>query len=123
MNQKRRILIVEDDPFISSIYLTGLQNKGYEVDVVNDGQQAIEKLANTPYSLILLDLLMPKKDGFSVLTDLEANPNINVPVIVLTNLGRKEHISKAMDMGAKDYIIKSQYSTDEVIERIENVLK
>jgi two-component system alkaline phosphatase synthesis response regulator PhoP len=120
---KRKILIAEDDPFISEIYVTDLEAKGYQVEIATDGQQAIEKLNSGPYSLVLLDILMPKKDGFAVLTEINANPNIEIPVIVLSNLGRKEHISKALDMGAQDYIIKTQFTPQEVVDKIEKVLK
>ncbi|MBD3244573.1 MAG: response regulator [Candidatus Moranbacteria bacterium] len=120
---KRKILIAEDDPFISEIYLTDLETKGYQVEIATDGQQAIEKLNSGPYSLVLLDILMPKKDGFAVLSEINANPNIEIPVIVLSNLGRKEHISKALDMGAQDYIIKTQFTPQEVVDKIEKVLK
>jgi DNA-binding response OmpR family regulator len=120
--QKVKILIVEDDPFISDIYSVELENKGYEVVLAVDGEEAMQKINSGAFSLVLLDILMPKKDGFSVLNEIKANPNLKTPVIVLSNLGRKEDISKALDMGASDYIIKTQYTPQEVVDKIESVL-
>jgi len=121
--KKIKVLIIEDDPFISDIYVVEMENQGFDVELAIDGEDAIKKLNENHYSIALLDLLMPKKDGFAVLTEINSNPNLKVPVIVLSNLGRKEHISKALDMGASDYIIKTQFTPQEVVDKVKAVLK
>jgi DNA-binding response OmpR family regulator len=123
VKKKLKILIVEDDPFISDIYVVELESKGYEVEVVSDGEKAIKEIEKKENDLILLDILMPIKDGFSVLGEIKSNPSLKIPVIVLSNLGRKDHIKKAIDMGAADYIIKTQFTPQEVVKKIEEVAK
>ncbi|MBD3300541.1 MAG: response regulator [Candidatus Moranbacteria bacterium] len=120
---KMKVLIVEDDPFISDIYVVELESRGYKVELAVDGEDAMSKINKGHYALVVLDLLMPKKDGFQVLTEIKNNPNLKMPVIVLSNLGRKEHISKAMDMGAADYLIKTQFTPQEVVEKIDQVIQ
>ncbi|MEA3273192.1 MAG: response regulator transcription factor [Patescibacteria group bacterium] len=117
----KKVLIVEDDPFISDIYMVELENQGYEVDLAPDGDKAMEKLNQNSFDLMLLDILMPQKDGFAVLKELKDNPNFKMAVIVLSNLGKKEHIEKAIELGANDYIIKTQFTPQEVISKIEEI--
>ena len=119
-----KIMIVEDDPFISDIYLVELENNGYEVDIANNGQEGLDKLKDKKFDLILLDILMPQKDGLTVLKELRANPEQKkTKVIMLTNLAGKEHIKKALDSGANDYIVKTQFTPQEVLEKINQILK
>lgn len=121
--KQKKIIIVEDDPFIADIYLVELENNGYDVDVTANGQEAINKIKSQSYDLMLLDILMPQKDGFAVLNEIKANPDLELDVIVLTNLAGDDYIKKAMDLGAKDYIIKTQFTPKEVLEKIKEILK
>ncbi|MBU2025488.1 MAG: response regulator [Patescibacteria group bacterium] len=125
MNEKKakKIIIVEDDPFIADIYLVELENNGYDVEITKDGQEALEKIKNQKFDLMLLDILMPQKDGFAVLNEIKANPNLDLEVIVLTNLAGDDYIKKAMDLGAKDYIVKTQFTPKEVLRKIKEILK
>ena len=117
----KKVLIVEDDPFISDIYMVELENQGYEVELAPNGEKAMEKLNQDSFDLMLLDILMPQKDGFAVLKELKDNPNFKMAVIVLSNLGKKEHIEKAIELGANDYIIKTQFTPQEVIGKIKEI--
>jgi DNA-binding response OmpR family regulator len=117
----KKVLIVEDDPFISDIYMVELGNQGYEVELAPNGEKAMEKLNQDSFDLMLLDILMPQKDGFAVLKELKDNPNFKMAVIVLSNLGKKEHIEKAIELGANDYIIKTQFTPQEVIGKIKEI--
>ncbi len=81
----------------------------------------MEKLNQDSFDLMLLDILMPQKDGFAVLKELKDNPNFKMAVIVLSNLGKKEHIEKAIELGANDYIIKTQFTPQEVIGKIKEI--
>ena len=117
----KKVLIVEDDPFISDIYMVELENQGYEVELAPNGEKAMEKLNKDSFDLMLLDILMPQKDGFAVLKELKDNPNFKMAVIVLSNLGKKEHIEKAIELGANDYIIKTQFTPQEVLGKIKEI--
>ncbi|MFA6502745.1 MAG: response regulator [Candidatus Paceibacterota bacterium] len=113
------ILVVEDEDFLARVLRDNLTLEGYEIDVAVDGEEALEKIRAKQPSLILLDLLLPKKDGFQVLEELKANPDLKlIPVVVLSNLGSDADIKRALAMGADDYFVKSQHPIAEVIERV-----
>jgi DNA-binding response OmpR family regulator len=118
-----KILVVEDDRFLTSAYRAKLTKAGFEVQLAGDGVEALEVLKNYQPDIILLDLVMPRKDGFMTLGEIKQNPNLkNIPVIVASNLGQKEDLDKAMGLGANDFIIKSDLSMDALIARINKVL-
>ena len=110
------ILIVEDENFLVKALKDNFEAAGYVVDVALDGEDAIEKVQMSHPDLVLLDLLLPKKDGFFVLETLKKNPELQkIPVIVLSNFGGDDSIKRAITAGADDYLVKSQHSIDEVI--------
>ncbi len=118
------ILLVEDDSFISGMYQTKLKNAGYQVEVVADGELAWERIQKDPVpDILLLDVILPKKDGFEILEDLRKEDRTkNLPVILLTNLGQKPDVERGIKLGADDYIIKAHFTPSEVMERVEKVL-
>ena len=110
------ILIVEDENFLVQALKDNFEAVGYAVDVALDGEDAIKKVQTNHPDLVLLDLLLPKKDGFFVLETLKKNPDLkSIPVVVLSNFGADDSIKKAIAAGADDYLVKSQHSIDEVI--------
>ena len=117
----QKILIAEDEKPMAKALEIKLNKAGFETTVVFDGVSALNELKANKYDLLLLDLMMPNKDGFSVLNDITEN-KIKVPVIVSTNLNQKEDIDKAMSLGAKDYFVKSDTTIAEVVEHIKKVL-
>lgn len=118
------ILIVEDENFLIRTLQDNLIAEGFAVDIAKDGEEAVKIIGKNKPDLILLDLLMPKKDGFYVLKELKKNPKWkSIPVIVLSNLGDDIEIKRAMKMGVDDYFIKSQHSIDEVIKKVKEYLK
>jgi len=118
------ILIVEDENFLIRTLEDNLVAEGYTVDVAKDGEEAVEKIGKKKPDLILLDLLMPKKDGFYVLEETKKNPEWKlIPVIVLSNLGEDTVIKKALEMGADDYFVKSQHPIQEIIEKVKDYLE
>ncbi len=120
----KKILVVEDDKFLSSAYRIKLTKAGFEVQLAFDGSEALLRLETFTPDLILLDLIMPDKDGFATLTQLKRNPQWkNIPVIVASNLGQKEDIEKSMKLGAADYIVKSDTSLDNVLSKINALLE
>ena len=119
-----KILVAEDDKFLANAYRVKLNKAGYEIKIVSDGQEAIDSLETFTPDVILLDLIMPIKDGFVVLEELKKSDKWkNIPVIVASNLGQKEDIDRGMALGATDYIIKSQMPINDVLAKINSVFK
>lgn len=118
-----KILLAEDDKLISNSLCEALKTNGYEATPAYDGEEAIAKAKEIKPDLLLLDIMMPKLDGISVLWELKANPETaRIPVIVLTNIGDVETISKIIEAGAVDYLLKSDQSVDDIIQKVKDVL-
>jgi len=118
-----KILIAEDDKFLSTAFQVKLTKLGHEVKIAGDGNQVLEILKTFTPDIILLDLIMPVKDGFSVLQDLKADKTLEkIPVIIASNLGEKEEIDKGLALGAKDFVIKSNLSFDELDKKIKSYI-
>lgn len=114
-----KILIAEDDKFLSNAYRVKLTKEGFDISMAQDGIEVFEKLKDFKPDVILLDLIMPRKDGFTVLEELAKSEEYNkIPVIVASNLGQKEDIDRSFSLGAKDYIIKSEMSLEELVNKI-----
>ena len=114
-----KIIIIEDDHFFQNFYSVKLNELGYQVEVANNGQEGIDKIKVLLPNLILLDLIMPVKDGFQVLAELKNDPLLSkIPVIVFSTLGQESDIKKAIELGAKDYINKSFFDFDVFIKRV-----
>jgi DNA-binding response OmpR family regulator len=118
-----KVLIVEDDKFLSSAYRLKFTKAGYEVMLAMDGSEGMNVLSTFTPDIILLDLVMPVKDGFTMLGELKANEAYkNIPVIITSNLSQKEDIDKAKGMGALDFIIKSDISLDDLVTKVQKIL-
>ena len=118
-----KILVAEDDKLISASLCDALKAQGYEVSAAYDGEESVAKAKELKPDLLLLDIMMPKLDGISVLWELKASPETaKISVIVLTNLGDMETISKILEAGATDYLLKSDQSIDEIIKKVKDVL-
>jgi DNA-binding response OmpR family regulator len=119
----KKILLAEDDMFINKAYSTGLIDDGFKVVTVSDGAEALEKLKSEKFDLVLLDLIMPVINGFEVLAQMRDDKQLSsIPVLVLSNLGQESDIQKATDLGAIDYLVKSDHTMKDVIERIKQHL-
>ncbi|MFZ2188312.1 MAG: response regulator [Candidatus Moraniibacteriota bacterium] len=119
--QKKKIMIIEDDYFVMDIYHTKLTQSGFDVISANNGIDALKKLQEEKQipDLILLDIIMPYLGGLEVLERIKNDDKLkNIPVILLTNLSQKAEIDKGMGLGAKDYLIKSHFTPSEVLEKI-----
>ncbi len=122
--EDKKILIVEDDEFLRSLAAKRLEKEGYKIDVAIDGETAYPKAVEAKPKLILLDLLLPGIDGFAVLEKLRADDNFkNIPVVVFSNLGQKEDIEKAKQLGANDFLIKANFTLDDVTAKVGEYLK
>ena len=118
-----KVLIVEDDQLMSRLYEKAFRFEKYEVELASNGDDGLAKAKSGKPTLILLDIMMPGKNGFEVLEELKARTDTkSIPVIVLTNLAGTGDAEKAMKMGAVKYIIKSEYEPTQVVSMVKEVL-
>lgn len=124
-NKDKKILIVEDDQFLREFYQELLQSEGYTVEVAADGETGSAKLKEGGYTLVLLDIMLPKKDGLQILRDLKVQPPVkaNQTIVVLTNLGQDTVIKQCFELGADGYLIKSALNPDQVLSEIKSYLQ
>ena len=124
MDNKKTILIVEDDFFVSRAYAIKLEKENLNVQSVTDGEAAIEYLKkNENPNLVLLDLMIHKKSGFEVLKEIKTSDKWkNIPVIILSNLGQESDIKKGKELGAVEYIIKADVDIENIIEKAKKYL-
>lgn len=117
------VLVVEDDKFLRELLVRKLASEGFDVQNAIDAQAAFTILAERKPSIILLDLILPGVDGFEILSRIKADPKIaDVPVIILSNLGQKEDLDKAMALGAKDFMVKANFTLDEIVTKVRGIL-
>jgi DNA-binding response OmpR family regulator len=120
----KKILIVEDDGILQKALNEFLSEEGFEIVSALDGEEGVKFSKESKPDLILLDIILPKKDGYEVLKELKSDENTNkIPVIVLTNLGSLNDVEKAIELGATTYLIKADYKLEEVSAKIKDVLK
>ncbi len=119
--QEKKILIIEDERPISRALELKLTRAGFNAKTAADGEEGIHYLEKEKVDIILLDLVMPKKDGFAVLATLKER-GIKTPVLVLSNLGQQEDFDRAKALGAKEFFIKSNTPIADIVHHIENIL-
>ncbi len=120
-DEKNKILIVEDYSTLRTLLAKKLSKEGFMVEEAPDGETAVEKIPNFKPDIILLDIMMPGIDGYEVLKQVRHNSDSQIsgiPVIMLSNLGDDDDINKAMVLGADDYLVKSNITIDNVIEKM-----
>jgi len=121
---KTKILIVEDDAFLAEMYATKFKLEGFEVVVAGDGEEGLKLAGSEIPDIILLDILLPKLDGFAVLKKVKKDSKTKaIPVILLTNLGQKDDIKKGLEEGAEGYLIKAHFMPSEVVDKVRKLIK
>ncbi len=122
-NTKTKIVLAEDEEFLARASNNKLQLEGFDVVIARDGQEAIEKILSEKPDIVLLDLVMPKKTGFEVLQELKEHPEVShIPIIVASNLGQASDVEEAKKLGAVDYLVKSDFSMKEMVEKVKGHL-
>lgn len=121
---KKLILIVEDDEVLSDIYVTKLELEGFETLLAAEGYKGIELAIRKEPDLILLDIVLPKMNGFDILKMLKKKDKVkDIPVIFLSNLGQDFEINKGLELGAVKYLVKSNYTPAQVVKVVKEVLR
>ena len=121
--QQKRILFIEDEEAFQKTFGEILTQEGYQVIPAIDGEAGISLAKKEKPDLILLDLILPKKDGFEVLKEVKAEEQTkNIPVIVLTNLEQSTDVEKAIEYGATTYLVKANYSIDELLQKVRDAI-
>jgi DNA-binding response OmpR family regulator len=122
-NEPKKIMIIEDDHFLSSLMKARLEKEGFVIVQAFDGEEAIQLLKEQLPSLIILDLIMPKVTGFEVLQMISITPQLDkVPVVILSNLAQDSDIQKAQELGAKEYFVKVKVSIDDLVGRVKTLV-
>ncbi len=122
-NSNKTILVCEDDVFYSNIYKTRLSAAGYQVESANNGDDALKMIARKKPDLLLLDLIMPTKDGFQVLEELRKNASTkDLKIIVFSNLGQEEDIKRAKSYNVLNYFVKTDISISELVKVVAEAL-
>lgn len=120
----KKILFIEDESALQRAVSSVLTDQGYKMFSAMDGEMGILFARKELPDLILLDLIIPKKDGFAVLDELKKEPaTANIPVIVLTNLEGNTDVERALTLGATTYLVKTNYKLEEIVEKIKNILE
>ncbi|MDD5040076.1 MAG: response regulator [Patescibacteria group bacterium] len=118
-----KILLVEDDKMLADMYITKFSKEGLQVMRAEDGAKGLEVAKREKPDLVLLDIIMPKLDGFAVLKELKSDPNMsNTHILLLTNLGQSEDVEKGRELGADDYFIKANHTPAEIVEKVKYIL-
>ena len=119
-----KILFVEDEPSLQKAISELLTQEGFEIFSAIDGEEGLKMAKKEKPNLILLDLILPKKDGFEVLKELKADSELkDIPVIVLTNLEGMGNVEKALELGATTYLVKANYELEDVLKTVKQHLK
>lgn len=124
-DQKIKVLLVEDDAMLVDMYVMKFESEGFEVWHGGNGIEGLALLAEKGVpDILLLDVMMPQMDGFTMLGKVKENPQWkNIPVILLTNLGQETDVKKGMAMGANDYLVKANFTPAQVVEKVKTLLK
>ncbi len=113
------VLLVEDDPFLYKVLSQRLKDEGVDVVIAMDGETALAEIGRRKPSLVLLDLILPKKSGFEVLAEIRKKPETaSLPVVVLSNLGQQEDIDQIEKFGVREYLVKADYSLSEMVMKV-----
>ncbi len=123
----KKILLIEDEPFLSSLLKNRLQREEFEVIIAKDGEEATKLLKSLLPNLILLDIILPKKSGFEIMEDIKSDPElsdkIDVPIIIISNLSQPEDIQKSKQLGAIEYFVKAKTSIDDLVSKVKTFVK
>ena len=115
-------MLIEDEPDLIELFGSSLKSAGFQVESIESGEEALATIKEIKPDLVLLDLIIPKKDGYEVLKEIQCDQAVkNTLVYVFSNLTQKDEIARALKLGAKDYLIKSDYTPSKLVEKINQI--
>ncbi len=118
-----KIVLAEDDKMISTALVEGFKNAGFDVTPAYDGEEALAKIKEVKPDTVLLDIMMPKMDGIAVVWEMKADADISgIPIVMLTNLSDPDTVSKILEAGVTDYLLKSEQTIEQIIEKVNQVM-
>jgi DNA-binding response OmpR family regulator len=121
--QNSKVLLVEDDPFLSNLLKVRLQKENVDVILARDGEEALKRIDEDRPGLVLLDLILPKKSGFEILEKTSTDPQLkDMPIIIISNLGQTSDIQRGKELGAVEYYVKAKISIDDLVGKVKNFL-
>jgi len=121
---KSKVLIVEDDSFLLGMYSTKFKKEDFQVLIAEDGEKGLRLAGKEKPSIILLDIILPKVDGFEVLEKLKSQKETkDIPVLLLTNLNQQDDSKKGLSLGAEDYLIKAHFMPSEVVNKVKEYIR
>lgn len=122
--KKYTIVVIEDDKYLADIYATKLKLEGFNVEIANDGEVGVDIVKKLIPDLILLDIMLPKMDGFSVLHAIKTDEKTkDITVIMLTNLNSPDDVKRGLELGAADYMVKAHFVPADIVTKVKNILK
>ena len=121
---KKKLLIIEDEEYLLDLYVEVLRDEGFTVDGAIDGNEGYEAMRKGGYDLVLLDVMLPKMDGFQILQKLSINPPFepNKGVLILSNLGKDAHVAKGLSYGVRGYLVKADMTPAQLVDEVKSYL-
>ncbi|OGZ31341.1 MAG: hypothetical protein A2931_03150 [Candidatus Niyogibacteria bacterium RIFCSPLOWO2_01_FULL_45_48] len=124
MSESKKIVILEDDLALVTSLSRALESDGFEIYSAVDGETGLRTIAEKKPDLVILDIILPRKSGFEVMEALSADKELSkIPVMVLTNLESSQDVNRMMELGAKSFLVKTNYSLDEVLVKVKGFFK
>lgn len=118
-----RILIVEDDDFLRSLAVTKLEKEGFAMETAGTGDEGLEKIMTLPPDLLILDLMLPNVSGFEILEKIRSTDQTkSLKVVVFSNLGEESDIKRCLDLSVSDYLVKANFTLDELAEKVKSII-
>jgi len=119
----KKILIIEDEKIMLNLLRDKLEREGYDVSIAHNGEEGLEKMKEVSPDIILLDIIMPKMGGFEVMEEMAKSEKLkNIPVIVISNSGQPVELEKVKNLGARDWLIKTEFDPQEVLQKVKKQL-
>jgi len=123
MEKQPKILVIEDDKFLNKLYSDQLRREGFEVSMAISGDEGLSKVLNENPDLVILDIVLPHKNGFDILSEMKLHAHTkNIPVLIVTNLGQDADIKTGLELGAAGYLVKTDFSITKLGEEVRKYL-
>lgn len=119
-----KVLVAEDNKYLRQAYISKLLKEGFETEIVEDGKAVMERVKSFKPDILILDIILPQRNGLDILKELKETPVLNkIPVIITSNLDKNEDVKKGLEIGADDYLVKTEVSMDDIVAKIRKLLK